>query len=158
MTDSNVEYSNWQNTLFSEDFFLLPPEEEIRARAGQVRQDNRDALRHFVELLVSEVQGNKELLGVVVSLLWNWEEIHPRWIADAAFMSVGDVSRLAESQPLTVFNCLDCGVELQTVSRRQRTSMHTALEAICGRDTEDYHLKALLCAACAKQRDDHGEE
>ncbi len=158
MPDSNAESFNWQNNPFREDFFLLLPEEEIRVRAEQMRQDNHEALRHFVELLVWEVQGNKDLLGVVISLFWNWEQVNPKWIAEASFMSVGDVSRLAESQPLTTFNCLDCGVELQTVSRRQRTRMYGSLEALCGRNAQDYHLRNLLCAACAKQRDDHDEE
>jgi 5-methylcytosine-specific restriction endonuclease McrA len=158
MPDNNSGSFGWQSDPFGEDFFLVPPEEEIRARAERMRQDNCDALRDFAELLVYEVQSNKDLLGIVVSLLLTWEEIHLRWIAEAAFMSVGDVSRLAESQPLMTFNCLDCGVELQTVSRRQRTRMHGSLEALCRKDTEDYHLRNLLCAACAKQRDDHDEE
>ena len=73
-------------------------------------------------------------------------------------MSVGDVSRLAESQDMMVFNCLDCGAELQSVSRRQSIRMNSSLEALCGRDTEDRHLRALLCKNCTKQRDDHDQE
>ena len=88
---------------------------------------------------------------------WNWETIDPKWIAEAAFMSVGDVSRLAEARPRMVSHCLDCGVEIRTVSRHQRTRLRRGLEALCEDAAEDDHLRHLLCEACAKQRDDHDE-
>jgi 5-methylcytosine-specific restriction endonuclease McrA len=156
--DGNSAAWGAQNDPFAEDCFVWSPEEEIRARAEQMRKDNRDALRHFVELLVWEVHGNKDLLEVVVSLLWNWEAIEPRWIAEASFMSVGDASRLAESRPLMVFHCLDCAVERRTASRRQRTRMHESLEAFCRGEADEHHLRTLLCESCVKQRDEHYEE
>jgi hypothetical protein len=156
--DGNSTAWGAQNDPFGEDWFGRPPEEEIWARAEQMRQDNRDALRHIVELLVWEAQGNRELLGVVASLLWNWDAIDPRWIAEAAFMSVGDARRLAEAQPLMVFHCLDCGAELRAVSRRQRARMHDSLEALCRGEGEDHHHGDLLCVACSQQRVDHDEK
>ena len=156
-SDGNSTAWGAQNDPFGDDFFLVPPEQELRARAVQMRQDNRDALRHHIELLVWGVQANTDLLGVFVSVLMHWKEIDPTWVADAACMSVGDVSRLAESEAMMDFNCLDCRVELPTVSRRQRIRMNNSLEALCGRGPEDHHLRDLLCKPCTKQRDDHDE-
>lgn len=155
--DGNSAEWGVQNDPFGEEYFLVPHEEEIRQRAKQLRQDNSDALRYFVELLVWEVQGNKDLLGIVVSLLWHWEAIEPMWIAEAAYMSVGDASRLAESQPLMAFHCLDCGVELRAVNRHHRMRLRESLEVFCGGATEDHHLRHLLCGACAKQREEYNE-
>ena len=155
--DGNSAEWGVQNDPFGEDFFLMPPKEEIRTRATQLRQDNRDALRHFVELLVWEVQENKDLLGVVVSLLWHWEAVEPKWIAEAAYMTVGDASRLAESQTIMLFHCLDCGVELRAMNRHQRMRLHKSLEALCQGASEDHHFRHLLCEACAMQRDDYDE-
>lgn len=68
-------------------------------------------------MLVWEALGHPGLLKIVVSLFWLWEEVEPRWIAEASFMSVGDVRDLAETQPVMTFNCLDCGAHLQPRSR-----------------------------------------
>ncbi len=85
-----------QNDPFSEGFYMVPDEEEIWARAEHVFGDSRDAIRHHVELLVWETQGTPDLLKIVVSLLWHWDDVDPKWLAEACFMRVGDVRDLAE--------------------------------------------------------------
>ena len=147
-----------ENNPFGEDFFLLPHEEEIRSRVEQVAEDNRDALRHHVEMLVWEVLGHPDLLKIVVSLYWLWEEVEPRWIAEASFMSVGDVRDLAEAQPVMTFNCLDCGAHLQPRSRQRLLRMHGSLRAFRRDGVDEERLADLLCAACSKQRTDHAQD
>ena len=51
-----------QNDPFREEFYLVPHDEVLWERAEQVRQDNRDALRHFVEVAIWEALENPELL------------------------------------------------------------------------------------------------
>ena len=157
MSDTNSGAFDWQNDPFGEDFFLLPHEEEIRARAKQVLQDNRDAIRHHVEFLTWEMMDNPDLLRAFVSLLWHWEAVEPRWIAEASFRSVGDVCRLAESQPLMVFPCLYCGVELGVRNRDRLLRLYRSSDAFCCTSSE-HHLSNLLCETCLKQRDDYDDE
>jgi 5-methylcytosine-specific restriction endonuclease McrA len=146
-----------QRDLFGEELLLLPPEEETWARVEQVAEDNRDALRHYVELLIWETQENPDLRTIVVSLLWHWDDVDPRWIAEASFMSVGDVRDLAESRPIMIFHCLDCGTNLQPLNRRHLIRMHHSLRTLRSGEIEDGHLADLLCTACIKQRADHAE-
>jgi HNH endonuclease len=100
---------------------------------------------------------NPDLLKALVALLWHWEAVEPRWMAEASFRSVGDVSNLAESQSLMAFPCLFCGVELQVRNRDQLLRLHRSSEAFCSNVSEDHHLSSLLCKTCLKQRDDHDE-
>ena len=157
-TDGNSYAWGWRNDPFREDIFLLPHEEETRARVEQITEDNRDALRHYVELLVWETHGNPDLLRIAVSLLWHFEDVDPRWMAEASFMSVGDVRDLAESQPIMTFHCLDCGVELQVMNRRHLIRMHHSLRALRKGDVGDQRLANLLCRTCIGQRKEHAED
>jgi 5-methylcytosine-specific restriction endonuclease McrA len=143
---------------FREDFFLPPHEEEIEARAEQIAADNRDAIRHYVELLIWETQDNPDLRKIVVSLLYHWDDVDPRWLAEASFMSVGDVRDLAESQPIVTFHCLDCGVQLQLMNRRHLIRMHYSLRALRRGEIEDERLADLLCKTCIRQRKEHAED
>jgi hypothetical protein len=147
-----------QDGPFREDFFLLPHEEETRVRVERIAEENDDALRHHVELLVWEARDNPNLLKIVVSLLWHWDEIEPKWLAEACFMNVGDVRDLAESEPLMVFHCLDCGVQLQTKNRRHLIRMHRSMKALRRDDIDDNYLADLLCKRCIRQREDHAED
>lgn len=150
----------WSNPddPFREDLYLVPPEEETWARAEQVRQDNRDAMRHYVELLAWETMDNPGLRAIVISLLWHWEDIDPRWLAEGCFMSVGDVRDIAQSQPLMVHHCLDCGEELPSKGRHQLIQRHGRLKALCTGAISDDLLADHLCKACARQRADDAEE
>lgn len=147
-----------ENDPFGEDFFLVPHEEETWARVEQIADDNRDALRHHVELLVWEARENPDLLKIAVSVLWHMEDVDPRWMAEACFMSVGDVRDLAESQPILAFQCLDCGTHLQVRNRRHLIRMHHSLRALRRGEIGEGHLADLLCTACSKQRADHTED
>src|SRR3712207_3559559 len=108
--DGNSAAWGAQNDPFGEDFFLGPPEEEIRARAEQVLRDNRDALRHLVEVVIWGALDQPDQLKVLMTLLWHWKDVEPKWVAEAAFMSVSDVRDIAEAQPAMNFPCLGCGV------------------------------------------------
>lgn len=146
---------------FGEDFFLIPYEEEIRARAEQILQDNLNAVRHNFELLtwgISE-SDSPELIRVLIPLVWVWPQIAPEWIAEASFMSVGDVCALAESAdpPIWSFHCLDCGVQLRVRDRNHRIQLQRRLEAVCRGDVDD-HLADLLCEKHLKQREEHTQE
>lgn len=143
---------------FREDFFLLPHEEETWARVEQIAEDNRDALRHHVELVIWETNENPDLLKIVVSLLWYFEDVDSRWMAETCFMSVGDLRDLAESQPIMIFHCLDCGVQLQARTRRHLIQMHHSLRALRKGDIGDECLADLLCKKCVRQREDHAED
>lgn len=147
-----------QNDPFGEEFFLLPAEEETRARAEQVLGDNRDAVRHHVELIAWELQGNSDLLRAFVSLLWHWDAVKPKWIADATFRSVGDVSQMAEAQPLMTLPCLDCGVSLQVGNRLHLMRLYRNLEAFCEGSYEDHRLSDLLCKTCEETRKEYEKE
>jgi 5-methylcytosine-specific restriction endonuclease McrA len=94
----------------------------------------------------------------VVSVLWHIEEIDPRWMAEACFMSVSDVRDLAESQPIMAFHCLDCGAHLQTRNRQHLIRMNHSLRALRRSEIDDNRLADLLCTTCSKQRVDHAED
>jgi 5-methylcytosine-specific restriction endonuclease McrA len=110
-----------------------------------------------VELAIWEALDIPELLKVLLSLLWLWEDIEPRWLADAAFMSVGDVRDLVDSQPVMTFNCLDCGAELKPINRQHLLRTHHALKTL-RRGERDGDLADLPCKTCTVQRAEHAEE
>jgi hypothetical protein len=70
------------------------------------------------------------MLKFLLSLLWLWDAIDPKWLAEASFRSVGDVRDLVDSQPVISFNCLDCGAELKHMNRRHLLRMHDSLNAL----------------------------
>jgi 5-methylcytosine-specific restriction endonuclease McrA len=157
LTDGNTGAWSNQDDPFGEDFYLMPYEEEIQARAEQVHRDNQDALRHFVELAIWEALDNPDHLKVLLSLLWLWGDVDPKWMAEASFMSIRDVRNLAESQPITTFNCLDCGTEL-TRNRWQRILMQRSVETYCEDASSSDPPANLLCGICQAQRKDHAEQ
>lgn len=145
-----------QDDPFREDSVLVPHEEETQARIERIAEHNWDYLRHFVEFAVWEALDSPDLLKVLLSLLWLWEDVDPRWLAEASFKSVGDVRDLVESQPMMSFNCAYCGVELKPMNRRHLLRMHHSLKAH-RRDQGDL-LTDLLCKTCIAQRANHAEE
>jgi 5-methylcytosine-specific restriction endonuclease McrA len=157
LTEDNADYRRDQSDPFGEDFYLAPHAEEVWARSEQLAADNQDALRHFVELAIWEALDNPDLLKILSSLLWLWDAIDPRWLAEASFRSVSDVRDLVDSQPVMTFNCLDCGAELNPMNRRHLLRMHHSLNGL-GRDESGDHLTDLLCKRCTAQRSAHAEE
>ena len=155
-TEDNADHRWDQSDPFGEDFYLVPHDEVISERIEQVAEDNQDALRHFVELATWEALDNPDLHKVLLSLLWLWEDVEPRWLAEASFKSVGDVRDLVESQPVISFNCLDCGAELKPLNRRHLLRMHHSLKVLRKGDSGD-HLTHLLCKTCVAQRAEHAE-
>ena len=147
-----------QKDPFGDEFYSVPYEEVIRARAEHVLGDNRDALRHFVELAIWEALDSPDHLKVLVSLLWHWEAVDPEWVAQACFMTVGDVRNLAEAQPITVFPCLDCGMELTVRNRRHRIRLLRSVEGFCRDDEGSGPPTGLLCKTCQQQREEHAEQ
>jgi 5-methylcytosine-specific restriction endonuclease McrA len=145
-----------QNDPFRDEFYLVPHDEVLWERAEQVGQDNRDGLRHFVELAIWEALDNPDLFKVLLSLLWLWDAIDPRWLAEASLRSVGDVRDLVDSQPVISFNCLDCGAELKPMNRQHLWRMHDSLNAL-RREQRDDPPTDLLCKTCITQRADHAE-
>jgi hypothetical protein len=158
MTDSNSEFSGWQSDLFGEDFFLLPHEEEIRARAEHVRQHNRDYLRHFVELAIWGAQDQPDQLKVLITLLWHCKDVDPKWMAESAFMTVSDVRDIVEAQPLWAFPCLGCCVEITVLNRRHVIRLQQSVEHYCS-DTAGNDVPAeLLCKTCQEQKNDLADQ
>jgi hypothetical protein len=102
-------------------------------------------------------QPNPDLLKGLLSLLWLWDAIDPRWLAEASFMGIGDVRDLVDSQPVMIFNCLDCGAELKPMNRRHLLRMHHGLKVLRGDENGD-DLTDLLCKTCIAQRADHAED
>ena len=153
----NPDFWGDQNDPFREGFYLVPHDEVLWERAEQLRQDNQDALRHFVELAVWEALDNPDLLNVLLSLLWLWDAIDPRWLAEASFMGIGDVRDHVDSQPVMTFNCLDCGAELKPMNRQHLIRMHHGLKVLRGDENGD-DLTDLLCKTCIAQRADHAED
>jgi 5-methylcytosine-specific restriction endonuclease McrA len=158
MSDSNAESFSWQNDPFEEDFVLVPPEEEVRARAEQVLRDNRDALRHFVESAIWEALDQPDHLKILVTLLWHWKAVEPKWVAEASFMTVADVRDIAESQAMMVFPCLVCGTELPARNRLHEIRMQSSVEDYC-EDRKGRGIPAnLLCETCQEQIHDQIEQ
>ncbi len=153
----NPDFWGDQNDPFREEFYLVPHDEVLWERAEQVRQDNRDALRHFVELAIWEALENPDLLKVLLRLLWLWEDVDPRWLAEASFNGVGDVRDLVDSQPVVTFNCLDCGAELKPMNRRHLLRMHRSQKAHRG-DQGDEPPTDLLCKTCIAKRTEHAND
>ena len=153
----NPDFRGDQNDPFGEDFFL-PAEEEIRARAEYMLGENRDYLRHHVELAIWYAQDNPDLVKILLPLLWLWEAVDPQWLAEASSRTVSDVRNLTESQPVRTFNCLDCGTELADKSRLQGIGMQDSLEDYCEDKTKNTPPVNLLCGPCHQQRRDHAEQ
>jgi 5-methylcytosine-specific restriction endonuclease McrA len=149
-----------QNDPFDEDFYLVPPEEEIRARAEQVHQDNRDALRQFVEEAIWEAMDKPALHKVLLPMLWLWEAIDAQWLAEASFMTVSDVRDIAEShlRPAMAYPCLDCGKELAVRNRWRHIEMWSMMNEYCGDGAVNGPPTALFCVTCSKQRREHAEQ
>ena len=156
-TEDNADRRWDQSDPIGEDFFLVPHAEEVWARSEQLAADNHDALRHFVELAIWEALDKPELLKVLLSLLWLWDAIDPRWLAEASFRSVGDVRDLVDSQPVISFNCLVCGTELKPMNRRHLLRMHDNLNAR-RREQRDDPPTDLLCKTCIAQRAEYAED
>ena len=154
----NPDFRGDQNDPFGEDFFLVPSEEEIRARAEYMLGENRDYLRHYVELAIWYAQDNPDLVKILLPLLWLWEAVDPQWLAEASFMTVRDVRNLTESEPMMTFNCLDCGTELADKTRLQEIGMQHSLEDYCADKTKNTPPVNLLCGPCHQQRKDHDEQ
>jgi len=155
-TEDNADHRWDQSDPFGKDFYLVPYAEETWARIEQVAEDNRDALRHFVELAMWEALDNPDLLKILSSLLWLWDDIDPRWLAEASFRSVSDVRDLVDTQLVMTFNCLDCGSELKPMNRRHLLRMHDSLNEL-RRDESGDHLTDLLCKTCIAQRAEHAK-
>jgi len=151
MGDSNAESFGWQNAPFDENFSLVPNEGELRARAEQVLQDNRDALRLFVEQAIWDVLDQREQLKVLVALLWHFKEVDPKWLAEASFMSVTGVYDLAEDQPIMAFPCLGCGAELLARNRLHRIQLLRSLADYCRDETGNGPSAELFCNPCEEQ-------
>jgi hypothetical protein len=157
--EDNADHRRDQSDPFGEDFYLVPHAEEIWARSEQLAADNQDHLRHFVELAIWKALDldDRDHLKVLLSLLWLWEDVDPRWLAEASYRSVGDVRDLVDSQPVVTFNCLDCGAELRPMNRRHLLRMRHSLKAHRRDDLGDY-LTVLLCKTCIAHRADHAED
>jgi hypothetical protein len=156
--DGNLNAWDGQNDPFREDFFLIPHEEEIRARAEQVRQDNRDALRHFVELAIWEALDQPDHLKVLMTLLWHWKDVDPKWLAETAFMSVSDVRDIAEAHPIMAFPCLGCGAELTILNRLHGIRLNESMKDFCSDVTGNDAPTELLCKTCVEQKNDLTEQ
>src|SRR5918995_1924033 len=131
-TEDNADHQWDQSDPFGEDFYLVPHAEEVWTRSEQLAADNQDHFRHFVELAIWRALDldDRDHLKVLLSLLWLWDAIDPRWLAEASFMSVGDVRDLVDSQPVMTFNCLDCRAKLKPMNRRHLLRMHHSLKAL----------------------------
>jgi 5-methylcytosine-specific restriction endonuclease McrA len=143
--------------LFGEEFYLVPHSEEIWARSAKLVEDNQDALRHYVELAIWEALDSPDLHKVLLSLLWLWEDVDARWLAEASFMSVGDVRDLVDSQRVLSFNCLYCGIELTPLNQRHQQQMFRSQKAHRRYEGDDPPTD-LLCKTCIAQRADHAED
>jgi len=156
--DGNSAAWGAQNDPFGEDFFGGPPEEEIRATAERVLHDNRDALRHFVELAIWGALDQPEHLKGLVTLLWHWKDVDPKWVAEASFMSVSDVRDIAESQTVWDFLCLCCGVEITVWNRLHRIGLQGRVGDYCSDIAGDDPPAKLLCKTCEEQSNDLVEQ
>jgi Pyruvate/2-oxoacid:ferredoxin oxidoreductase delta subunit len=156
--DGNSAAWGAQNDPFGEDFFLVPPEEETRTRAEQVLRDNRDALRHCVEVAIWEALDQPEQLKVLMTLLWHWKDVDPRWMAEASFMTIAAVRDIAESQAVWAFPCLGCGVELTVLNRLHGIRLQGSVERYCSAVAEDGPPAKLLCKTCEEQSNDLAEQ
>src|SRR5215210_1838018 len=105
--EDNADHRWDQSDPFDEDFYLVPHAEEIWARSEPLAVDNQDHFRHFVELAIWRAVDldDRDHLKVLLSLLWLWEDVDPRWLAEASYRSVGDVRDLVDSEPIKTFNC-----------------------------------------------------
>lgn len=154
----NPDFQGNQNDPFAEDFYLPLSEEEVRARAEQILGDNRDALRHHIELAIWNASDNPDHVAVMLALLWLWEAVDPQWLAEASFMTVTDVRDLAEAQQVMTFICLDCGVELKDKSRLQLIRMRESTERYCADKAKSTPPVILLCGPCYQQRKGYAEQ
>jgi len=152
--DSNADAHYGQNDPFGEDFFLFPYPEELRARAQQVRQDNQDAVQHYVELVVGGMLDRPDLVRVLVALLWLWEDIETEWLAEACYMSVRNLCEVAEVESPIAFNCLDCGVELPANDRQHLIDQHRSYKTFLKGENQG-NPRTLLCMGCSKHRDEN---
>ncbi len=143
-----------QSDPFGNEPNPVPHEGEIRVRAEQVLKDNRDALRLFVEQAIWDALDHPEQLKVLLTLLFHWKDVDPKWMAEASFMSVADLYDLVESQSLMTFPCLSCGTELPVMNRLHRIWLLRCLEDYCGDETGNGPPAELFCETCEEQTND----
>ena len=151
--DINADARNGQNDSFGEDFFLVPYPEELRLRAQQVRQDNQDAIQHYVELVVWGMRDRPDLVRVLVALLWLWEDIETEWLAESCDTSIRNICEIAVAESPIAFNCLDCGVELPIVHRPHVINKLRSYKTFHKGESQGIP-RALLCVGCKKRRDE----
>jgi hypothetical protein len=129
---SDSEAGAWgEHDPFGEDFYIVPHAEEIWVRSEQLAEQNQDAFRYFVESVIWRALDldDRDHLKDLLSLLWLWEDVDPRWLAEASYRSVGDVRDLVDSEPVMIFNCLFCGVELKPMNRLHQVRMRQSHKA-----------------------------
>ncbi len=127
----------------------------MRARAQRVRQDNQDAVQHYVELVLWGILDRPDLVRLLVALFWLWEDIETEWLAEACNMSVRNICEVAAGESPIAFNCLDCGVELPINDRQHLIDHHRSYKTF--RKVENQgNLRALLCVYFTRRSD--GEE
>jgi len=152
--DGNSSAGDWQNYPFSEDVFLPPYLEEVKERARIVREHNQDAIRHFVEVLAWETFDHPELRRWLIPIFWLLEDVDPRWIAEAFCMTLRDVCAVVNGNPITSYNCLYCGRELQTKDKNHEILVSNSLKAVAceGAAADSVPLTNLLCRDCNSDR------
>jgi hypothetical protein len=128
--DDTQNWPNGQNDPFGEDPVLPLHPEELRARAQQVRQNNQDAIRHYVELLAWGMLDRPDLRKILIALLYLWEDMETEWLAEACYMSVRNTCELAEAESPVAFNCLDCGRELPLIGRQHLIDQLRSYKAV----------------------------
>jgi 5-methylcytosine-specific restriction endonuclease McrA len=156
--EDNADHRWDQSDPFREDFYLVPHPEEVWARSEQLAADNQDHFRHFVELAIWRAMDldDRDHLKVLLSLLWLWEDVDPRRLAEASYRSVGDVRDLVDSEPVMTFNCLYCRVELKPMNWQHQVRMRQSDKAY-RRDGGDPPTD-LLCKTCSAHRAAHAED
>jgi 5-methylcytosine-specific restriction endonuclease McrA len=68
------------------------------------------------------------------------------------------VRNVAEAQPIMVFPCLDCGMEIAARNRRHRIRLLNSVDDFCGDDVGNGPPADLLCQTCQQQRAEHAEQ
>jgi 5-methylcytosine-specific restriction endonuclease McrA len=136
---------------YSPDPLCLPVEEPQIKAARDTLRENKGAQWSAFFAAGIQVGGNVELRDNLVALLVEFD-VPMATISDAFGLSGREVWAIADSDPIWVFSCLDCGKLLKVCDRRDLLRLRRALRAVSEARPGDPGDSSLLCDSCTNLR------
>lgn len=152
-TDSNA--SRWEQPAhFGGDMaFRLPLDKGQIEAARETYRENKGAQWSLCFSIGIQVGANTELRDNLICLLYEVKGLPTSTISDMFGISGQEVRKIAQSELVSMFPCLDCGTLLLDRDRRDRLRLGHALYATASSPRSgDLWNTDLLCDHCTEIR------